>query len=1797
MFKFGLIISFLLLQIACEANLRVTLVERPLSDSLAAFQINNVEKLFLSPNITMKWTPLSQKLNYRVLVSHHASCEGEPVKTLSTKELSASFEGLANGRYYLCLFADAGGISYPAVNNGYSFVIYEADQDQMNDMSTYDREFSIQCPLDDIAGLDITWSQESGPGLVAFDDIHVLKPMTKADKDGLYVVRGELRDKSGQTAVIRRSFMWDQTPPVFVSAALINAASDGFVNSLERSGSASVVGNLVGDGFVKVGYQVIAFEAPCDGQLSFSELAPAANSPALSQDGHYQICIQLIDETGLSTFGRSNSFRVDTLPASFTSIALNGPALDAALSPAEHSSALDLVGSLVASDAFDIQYALADAASNCSGPLSYAAAIPRSDDARFVLAGSYKVCVRVQDEALNPPAYGSSASIAYTLTVPSFTSLLGANGASDAMINDSEKSSGLAAWTLAATDYATATYSVPLDDTTGTLSCDASKTYSQGSIPLISSLTDSTWVICVKLTDASGAAAYGKSQRITRDTVFPVFTSLAVSGAAADGYINDSEKLLMTALFSLTASGQSTASYTLALDDTGTIVCDATQSYNQSAIATPASLSSDAPYAVCVKLTDAAGNITYGKSGQLIRDIVGPSFSSLNGTNEASDLYIKSGEEASVLPLFTLSASGQTSADFTVGLSDSPSSVSCDSSKTYDQASVPTVNSLSSDGTFAVCVRLRDAAGNTSYDKSQAVVRDIVAPVFTSLNGANEAADGFINDGEKASILAAWALLSSGASTTDYTLPLDDTTPLSCNGTQTYNQSSIPHVDAMNADKPWAICVRIRDAAGNTTYGKSQQIVRDIVAPMFTSLGLSGAGSDGYINDSEKALATALWALTASGQSETAYTLPLSDTSNSLVCNASKTYGQSAIATPAGVGSDGAFAICVQLSDEVGNVVYGKSAQIVRDIVAPTFTSLNGVNEASDGYIKSGEESSAAPLISLISSGSTAIDYTVALDDSTPITCNSGKTYNQSAVPAISALTADGSYAVCVRLTDAAGNIIYGKSQTIVHDIAAPVFTSLAGANGASDGFINNSEKTSTLAAWALVSSGATTSDYTLPLDDSGGALVCNAGKSYSEASVPGVDTMTSDGPWAICVRLRDAAGNAAYGKSQQIIRDTGVPTSSPVGFTLGAIPSGTSESPPASWTASQDQESAVARYEVQVHRADDHGVAEPWRVLASGSALDALELDPYRAYYMKMRAVDLAGNVSEEVVSESWIPSSDGCRGSLLTNTPYAAGSGTQNSPYIICTAAQLSQISQRTSDFSSWFQQAADVELSQQNFTPIGTVANPFRGRYFGQNKTIHNLTVTASSGDYIGLFGVSDKALIDSMNLKDSSITVPNSQYVGSLIGQATNTTITNSDVLNGAVEGLRGVGLYIGGGQSISIFHVVASGQVSLSQDLGGGIVGYCWQECVAYDAELDVNISGRDDLGGIFGGTYASLMQKTTVRGAITGRDYIGGLYGSGCNEPIRRSSFVGSISGGQALGGLLGQSCEGQSIYRSFADVSISGEADLGGLGGSTINGFSVYDSYARGTITGNGAVQERAGGIAGSLDSSSLNVNRSYAAVNISGQFSQAGGLIGVFYSFSTMSGNNFFTTGNIIGNSAGNDVSIMIGEDTSTNGLAGASYYWSGAECTNDGAGNCGNLIGSSVGTFSDFYDQTKLPLSNFNFTDVWRENANAFPTLRSDLIHAPVVTSSCAATATTNINYLCTISATDNDADDKFSIKILKDHSCLWVSAQNSRMNMRLRGTPQAGDVGTCTVSFVVTDGVNDSSVQTLTITVSP
>ena len=109
----------------------------------------------------------------------------------------------------------------------------------------------------------------------------------------------------------------------------------------------------------------------------------------------------------------------------------------------------------------------------------------------------------------------------------------------------------------------------------------------------------------------------------------------------------------------------------------------------------------------------------------------------------------------------------------------------------------------------------------------------------------------------------------------------------------------------------------------------------------------------------------------------------------------------------------------------------------------------------------------------------------------------------------------------------------------------------------------------------------------------------------------------------------------------------------------------------------------------------------------------------------------------------------------SVCAAVPYEGQ--TEAGEYEISTPAQLRSLgtaAQGCSFSNATFTQTADIDLSGEDWTPIGNDSTPFAGTFHGNGRKITGLRID-SGGDYAGLFGVVSNAVLDGVTLDGASI----------------------------------------------------------------------------------------------------------------------------------------------------------------------------------------------------------------------------------------------------------------------------------------------------------------------------------------------------------------------------------------------------------------------------------------------------------
>ena len=195
-----------------------------------------------------------------------------------------------------------------------------------------------------------------------------------------------------------------------------------------------------------------------------------------------------------------------------------------------------------------------------------------------------------------------------------------------------------------------------------------------------------------------------------------------------------------------------------------------------------------------------------------------------------------------------------------------------------------------------------------------------------------------------------------------------------------------------------------------------------------------------------------------------------------------------------------------------------------------------------------------------------------------------------------------------------------------------------------------------------------------------------------------------------------------------------------------------------------------------------------------STSAPEGTSIELTNPKYADIQGGGLRPSASDYTDDAGWEKGNawhDGGSGGAAGNESVALlpihGAGSQGDPYIIDDASQLAQIASKvnsgeTDYLGKHFSLTRDLDLSGQNWMPIGTNNHPFKGNFNGNNHIISNLTVNNPSGDFNGLFGYVEGLIRD---LDDD---YPGSDYIRNFVVK--NANVTGHDYTGGVAGRVHG-----------------------------------------------------------------------------------------------------------------------------------------------------------------------------------------------------------------------------------------------------------------------------------------------------------------------------------------------------------------------------------------------------------------------
>lgn len=320
-------------------------------------------------------------------------------------------------------------------------------------------------------------------------------------------------------------------------------------------------------------------------------------------------------------------------------------------------------------------------------------------------------------------------------------------------------------------------------------------------------------------------------------------------------------------------------------------------------------------------------------------------------------------------------------------------------------------------------------------------------------------------------------------------------------------------------------------------------------------------------------------------------------------------------------------------------------------------------------------------------------------------------------------------------------------------------------------------------------------------------------------------------------------------------------------------------------------------------------------------------------------------------------------------------SGSGTDSDPYLIYNPNHLNDVHNFIGQSGVVFKLMANIDLSSwladnnptNGWLPIGTEAQPFQGKFLGNDKTISGLFITRASTNDVGFFGYADGATIS--NLTISGSTVSGADHTGGLCGKANNSTISSCHVNIGVVGSTSNI----------------------------GGFIGNIDNGCVIKNSSYTGDVNGPSSIAGFTGYARRSTLTNITINANVTSTNTHSGqcvgYLGAG-NTTLTNVQAVGNLNGVSYVGGLVGRTKTGSKLKISNSSVNgnITGTSNLGGvIGASEADELTITNCKSTGNITGTSYL----GGIIG-LNKSQATVSTVYHDGKIQASEQYVGGLIG---------------------------------------------------------------------------------------------------------------------------------------------------------------------------------------------------------
>jgi len=261
-------------------------------------------------------------------------------------------------------------------------------------------------------------------------------------------------------------------------------------------------------------------------------------------------------------------------------------------------------------------------------------------------------------------------------------------------------------------------------------------------------------------------------------------------------------------------------------------------------------------------------------------------------------------------------------------------------------------------------------------------------------------------------------------------------------------------------------------------------------------------------------------------------------------------------------------------------------------------------------------------------------------------------------------------------------------------------------------------------------------------------------------------------------------------------------------------------------------------------------------------------------------------------------------------------------------------------------------DIDLADFNngeWVPIGSSDNGFKGVFDGNGYAIHNMKITESASEGVGLFCRISNAEVKNTGLTDANIDLQDEsemQAIGIICGFSDGSTTINNCFAKGKITAdspflssyIGGICGYNTGTSTLTITNCFNKSNISKAAHVGGILGNKFWPNTVAIISNCynTGNITAIVYAGGIVGNARATISNcynSGNISTSIAEQTdtYAAGIIAlAGSNSKVNDSYNTGNIYAyarryAHAAGGIAGSSTTGSSWYSSIQNFYNSG--------------------------------------------------------------------------------------------------------------------------------------------------------------------------------------------------------------------------------------------------------------------------------